>query len=101
MVPLGNYALWAMMQHEGIMHWRGSILESTIIPGQKVIPALHPAFYINARNQWHKLPLLEWDFQRVARESHFPDIRLPQPTILIDPSPADIADAVDRFTSCD
>src|SRR5262245_1271558 len=25
-VPLGNYALWTMMQHREIMKWRGSIL---------------------------------------------------------------------------
>lgn len=100
-MPLGNYALWALMQHEKVSRWRGSILESTIVPGQKVIPSLHPAFFINARNMWHRLALLEWDFQRVVRESAFPEINAPNPTILVDPTPAEILDAVDRYTSCD
>ena len=100
-MPLGNYALWAMMQHEGILKWRGSILESKIIEGQKVIPSIHPAFFINARNMWHRVTLLEWDFQRVVRESAFPEIRLPNPDILVDPTPAEIEEAVDRFTHSD
>lgn len=100
-VALGNYALWTMMQHEGIMKWRGSILESKTVDGQKVIPALHPAFYINSRIFWHRLPLLEWDFQRVARESAFPEIRAPNPDIIVDPTPAEIEDAVARFNSCE
>ena len=98
---LGNYALWAMMQHEGIMKWRGSILESKTVAGQKVIPSLHPAFFINSRIFWHRLPLLEWDFQRVVRESEFPEIRAPNPTIIVDPTPAEIAEAVERFTNCE
>ncbi len=100
-MPLGNYALWALMQHERIAKWRGSILESTIVEGLKVIPSLHPAFFINARNMWHRLAMLEWDFQRVVRESEFPEIREPNPTILVDPTPAEMLDAVDRYTSCD
>jgi len=100
-MPLGNYALWALMQHEGVSKWRGSILESTIVEGLKVIPSLHPAFFINARNMWHRLAMLEWDFRRVVRESEFPEIREPNPTILVDPTPAEMLDAVDRYTSCD
>ncbi len=100
-MPLGNYALWALMQHEGIMKWRGSILDSKTVPGQKIVPALHPAFFINARIFWHRLPLLEWDFQRVVRESKFPEIRAPNPTIIVDPTPQEMLDAVERFTSGD
>ena len=100
-MPLGNYALWALMQHEAIAKWRGSILESKILEGQKVIPSLHPAFFINARNMWHRVALLEWDFQKVVRQSAFPEIILPDPTIIVDPTPQEIEGAVDRFTSCD
>ena len=100
-MPLGNYALWAMMQHEGISKWRGSILEAKTVEGQKVIPSIHPAFFINARNMWHKVALLEWDFQRVVRESAFPEIRSPNPAILVDPTPQEIEEAVERFTHCD
>lgn len=100
-MPLGNYALWALMHHEGIMKWRGSILESKSVAGQKVVPSLHPAFFINSRIFWHRLPLLEWDFQRVVRESEFPEIRAPNPTIIVDPTPQEMIDAVERFTSGD
>lgn len=100
-IPMGNYALWAMMQHEGIQKWRGSILESNLVPGQKVVPCLHPAFYINARNMWHRLPLLEWDFARAVRESEFPELRLPEYDILTDPSPPQIEDAVEYYLQQD
>lgn len=104
-VTLGNYALWALMQHESIMKWRGSILESPLLvdpetgQGQKVIPIIHPAFFINARNQWYKQVLIDWDFQRVLIESKSPEIILPAPEIIVNPSPAEIDTAVDRFRS--
>lgn len=100
-VPMGNYALWAMRQHEGIMKWRGSILESRILPGQKIVPTLHPAFFINSRIFWHRLPLFEWDFQKAVRQSTFPEIVLPNPEIIVDPSPEQMRDAVDRFSKAD
>ncbi|MGD9631375.1 MAG: DNA polymerase [Pyrinomonadaceae bacterium] len=99
-VPMGNYALWALRGHAEISKWRGSILESSILPGQKLVPTLHPAFFINSQ-LWHQYPLFEWDWQRITRESAFPDIRLPQYNFIIDPTPEEIEDAIVRFMACD
>jgi DNA polymerase len=99
-VPMGNYALWAVMQHMAITKWRGSILESPLIPGQKVIPTLHPASWINSQ-MWYDYPLFEWDWQRIVAESAFPEIRRPAYNFIIDPTPDELARAVHRFTHCD
>lgn len=99
-VPMGNYALWALMQHMNVTKWRGSILESAILPGQKVIPTLHPASWINSQ-MWYDFPLFEWDWQRIASEAAFPEIRKPAYNFIIDPTQDEILQAVHRFTHCD
>lgn len=97
-VPLGNYALWALTQEQGISQRRGSILASTMIPGLKVIPTYHPAFYIH---QGHynspKEALGIWDLQRVKEESAFPDIRLPQARFIVNPTPDEIGWAIEEL----
>lgn len=99
-VPTGNYALWALTQNWGIFDWRGSILESVLSPGQKVIPVIHPAWFIHSK-LWNKLPFLEWDWRRIKEESLSPDIVLPQRDIITDPSPEEIEDAIERYTKAD
>ncbi len=96
-VALGNYALWALTQKWGIFEWRGSILESTLIPGLKVIPTIHPAWFIWSR-AYHKTPLTEWDWQRIREESLTPEIVLPNPTFITSPIPEEIEDAIERYT---
>lgn len=99
-VPMGNYALWAMIQELGIMSRRGSIFESTIFPGLKVIPTIHPAYFHHSQ-MWHQFILCEWDWQRIYEESKTPDIVLPKPTIIADPDAAEMEEAVYRFTHCE
>lgn len=72
-VPLGNVALYALTGKWGITKWRGSILESTLLPGRKVIPTIHPNA---ALRQWSDQPLIVHDLKRVLDNSEFPDIRL-------------------------
>ena len=69
-VPCGNEALWALTQERGITKWRGSVMESTLINGLKVIPVMHPAWYFHTQ-QWLQLIIGEWDWQRIKRESAF------------------------------
>lgn len=95
-VPVGNWALWALTQKSGIFKYRGSILESTLLPGLKVIPTIHPAWFIRTRS-WHKFPLSEWDWQRIASESLTPKISLPSAEFITNPTPAQISDAISRF----
>ena len=52
----------------GIMKWRGSILESPLIPGLKVIPEVHPAFVM--RDHWEYYYLMIRTFKaKVMHES--------------------------------
>lgn len=41
-VALGAIPLWAMTGLRGIKTYRGTVMESTLIPGQKVLPTYHP-----------------------------------------------------------
>lgn len=43
-LALGKTALYALCGKDEIASWRGSILESTLVPGLKVIPTFHPSF---------------------------------------------------------
>lgn len=99
-VPLGNYALWALTGNLQIMRWRGSILSSTLVPDLKVIPTIHPAFYIHGYDAMlFKEPLGIWDLTRVREESEFPDIILPEANLIVQPSRFDVDEAVDRLLS--
>jgi uracil-DNA glycosylase family 4 len=78
-VVCGNVALWALCERWGIHSWRGSVLESTLLPGRKVLATLHPANWT-----WEKLRknpkayfdkyLVGFDLKKALRESKFPDI---------------------------
>lgn len=68
---LGKTALFALTGKKGITKWRGSIIESTMIPNLKVIPVIHPAA---ALRQYIWRHFIAWDFKRVKEESEIPDM---------------------------
>lgn len=85
-VALGNYALWALMQHQGITKWRGSILWSDLCK-VKVIPIIHPsaimrgAFWERSADEpvssiTAMRPVCIWDLERAREQSEFPECRL-------------------------
>ena len=80
---LGAVPLYTLTGHRHIMKWRGSILESTLIPGLKVIPTAHPAA---ALRQYTLVYPIVWDLQRVKKESETPKIALPERTYIIEPT---------------
>jgi len=41
-VALGATALWALTGFKGIKTYRGAVIESSLVPGQKVLPTYHP-----------------------------------------------------------
>lgn len=94
-VALGNYALWALTGEWGITKWRGSILESHIIPGLKVIPSLHPAYFMRGKEA--EKVLLVWDLRRAREESDDPSIVLPNPEYILDPTQDQISVAIDKI----
>lgn len=104
-VACGNFPLWALTGigkwteketenaargYSGISKWRGSILESTMVPGVKVIPTFHPS-YIN-REGYADHGTWSADLDRIARESQFAEIRRPVKNPIIDPNGAQRSD---------
>jgi uracil-DNA glycosylase family 4 len=82
-LALGNEALEALCGIRGIDSWRGSILESTLLPGRKVVAAWHPA---NILRTYERRYILDADLRRAVQQSAFPEIRRPERNFIIDPT---------------
>lgn len=82
-VAVGNVALAALCGKNSVSKWRGSVLESTLLPGRKVIPIIHPASAIREY-------LFKWyiiaDMRRISLNSQFPEIRRVKRNIMLRPS---------------
>lgn len=103
-VPLGNWAMWALTGLQTISRRRGSIypVQPNVglfqqlltsgtdeflthfaeIQGRKVIPTLHPAA---VGREWNLKPIFDFDMKRIAGDSLFPELRLPERKIILDP----------------
>lgn len=81
-VACGNEALWAMCGVIGITKYHGAIIESTLIPGLKVVPIFHPAAAL--REFTYKALILQ-DLTKARREAEFSEIRLTKRTIYVYP----------------
>ena len=68
-VPLGNIALIALTNRVGITKWRGSIINSSLLPGTKVIPTFHPATFIPPKFNFLNKPLIVTDLLKAKDES--------------------------------
>ena len=83
LVPVGNIALWALTRKWGITKYRGSILSGVPqLSGRKVIPTIHPAAALRVTNYKY---FIAYDLNKVARESKFPEINLPERQIFVKP----------------
>lgn len=67
-VAAGSEALYALTGLTGIENYRGSILESSLVPGQKVIPIIHPAALYHSK-RWEYYYVTIADLKRAQRES--------------------------------
>ena len=85
-VATGNIPLIALTSRVGISKWRGSILESTLVPGLKVIPTFHPSTFIPPKFNYLNKPQIVEDLLKAKRESAFPEIRRTPREILTKPS---------------
>jgi uracil-DNA glycosylase family 4 len=72
-VAFGNIPLVALTGRLGITKWHGSIIESTLIPGIKVIPVFHPSSVLHGA--YLNKPLIVEDLQRAKAESEYPSFR--------------------------
>jgi uracil-DNA glycosylase family 4 len=84
-VAVGEIALYALTNRRGITNWRGSILESTLIPGKKVVAIYDPYTVIPPGQTVNKYLILT-DLNRVLEESKFPEIITYNANIRIEPS---------------
>lgn len=62
---IGAIALFALTGLTGITKWRGSILDSNLIAGRKIIPMLHPATVIAPKFQYLNKRLIIFDLKRL------------------------------------
>jgi len=97
-IALGPVALYALTGQQGIMKYRGSLLESTISRdenvGYKVVPTVNPAS-INA--QFINRYFIEFDLKRASREQYFPDIIYKHRNVIVAPT---FAEAMSFLQQC-
>lgn len=98
LVACGEHALRALTGRRGITNWQGSILESTLLPGRKVIPIIHPAKILR---EWSFKPLTQLTLKRIKEEAEFPEIRLPQRTYIIEPTFDEVCRTFERYFSAE
>lgn len=84
-VALGNTALWALTGEKGIKAHRGYITESTLVPGQKVLPTYHPQA---VGYEWSLAFTVIMDLRKARRHSDFPEIPEEDITIVPDATQA-------------
>lgn len=100
---LGNTALWALTGNKGIEKWRGSILRAQRT-GHKTICSLHPAMLLHevgGKTSWKELAIMKMDAKRVAQQSLFPEIRLPQRVLSIARNSLDVIRFLERYSDKD
>lgn len=84
-IALGGQALRALTSKNSIDKWRGSILESTLCKGTKVIGTYHPAYILRI---WDYKCVAEFDLKRAADEAATPEIIRPHRDFYLDPDAA-------------
>lgn len=83
-VALGEPAINALTGLVKPVTVRGSIVPSTLLPGRKVICAIHPAASI--RGEWLYRYMIAADLRKAAAQSEFPEIREPERDFILNPS---------------
>lgn len=85
-VATGNIPLIALCSRVGISKWHASVLESTLIPGLKVVPTFHPATFIPPKFNFLNKPQIVDDLLRAKHEATFKEIRRLGRSIITRPS---------------
>lgn len=81
-IALGRTALWALTKQSGIAANRGYVMESSLVPGVKVLPTYHPQM-VNYEWKHHFTVVL--DLKKAARESATPDLPVDDRELVRDP----------------
>jgi len=93
-VALGATASWALLQQSKITSVRGTITESVLVPGLKVLPTFHPAAVLR---QWTLRVIVLSDFMKAREELKFPEIRREKRIIWIEPDLEAVAEFKTKF----
>lgn len=73
LIAVGGEALRAFCPDaHGITKWQGSLLESSVIPGLKVLPIIHPAYIM--RDNWEYYYITQTYLKRAYIESSSPRV---------------------------
>jgi len=82
-VAVGKEALYALTGNDSEMNWRGSVIESTLLPDRKVIPILHPET-VTKKYIYQKLVLM--DLEKIKENANYPEIRSVERKYILAPS---------------
>lgn len=82
-VCLGWLALWALTGERGIQKFRGFIMESTLVPGQKVIATHHPQ---SVSDNWQLCFPAIMDLRKAVRHSETPNLPVDRRVLSYTPS---------------
>ncbi len=86
-IALGATALWALTSRDKIGAYRGTVMESTLVPGLKVVATYHPAAVMRA---WNLLPVFVADLHKAKAQAEFREIKRITREIYIEPDLKDI-----------
>jgi len=93
-IAFGNAACWALLGSSGISKLRGTVAESSLVPGIKVLPTYSPSLIYA---DWSLKVVVTADLIKAERESHFPEIRRPKRQVWIDPTLDDLETFYARY----
>ncbi|HED38370.1 MAG TPA: hypothetical protein ENI76_09030 [Ignavibacteria bacterium] len=82
-IALGNTALHAICGEHGIDKLRGTVMESTLVPGVKVLPTNHPARILR---DWSAFFPTIMDLRKARIQSAFKEIPKDKRNLVINPS---------------
>jgi len=94
-IPLGDEPLYFLCNLHGIQKWRGSILPSTLLPGLKCVPSVHPAWIVRGMWKWEPV-FTHIDLARAIAESATPEINLPIRNAITGPSLNTVLDYINE-----
>lgn len=82
---MGAVAIYALTGQIGVKKWRGSVLDSTLLPGRKAIPTYHPSYILKSRDHiaGH---FVVYDLMRAKREAEYPGIHRTPRDFVLSPS---------------
>lgn len=95
-IAMGNVALYTLTEKLGITKWRGSLLNSTLIPGMKVIPTFHPE---SAQRVYMNTYLIIQDLRKASAESETPALNYKPRQYILEPSFEDVMMFLDKMIS--